>query len=259
MHDRCWARCLGNCKGPISGEHLISVGAFRPGIGKSDNRAGRIGERLTVTLRELDGTKSVKDTTVRRYTEDILCEHHNNVTADLDKAGSELIDAIWDFLEKHDRRKPLANLRWNVERYLVDSALVERWLMKIAVNNLFGQPFPIGGSGAAPGWPTPELVEMIFGVRPVPHDLGTGLFHVLLEGPKPDLGERFDLALLERGGIAGGMLLAHRTFLFGVNLEARSFPPQALAAMSRSLRDAMIVRPMKSMRIEGTNVELVFS
>lgn len=257
-NDGCWARSLDNCRGRLTGEHLISVGAFQPGAGKRNNRSGRLGEEITVTVHDSDGRAATRNTTVRQYTRDILCEHHNNFTNDLDKAGAGLIDAIGAFFETHDRRALYPNLRWNARSFSVDALRVERWLMKLAVNNAFGCAMPIGSREASAGWPCGELVEMIFGLRVVPRAAGAGLFHVLISGAKADRPDRLHLSLMEQNGVVAAALFGYRTFLFGVNLVEGAITPGHLATTMPALGSAAIAQPMNSMRIDGTNVELRF-
>lgn len=258
VNEGCWARSLGDCKGRLSGEHLLSAGMFRSTQGKPNTRRARMSEEIAVTHREPGGATSTKDLTVRRYTAHILCEYHNNTTSELDAAGGELIDAIWGVLDTHDARAPNPKLPWNPRRYVVKRELIERWLMKIAVNNAFGGLLPIGGHAAQPGWPTSELVEMIFGRRPIPNSEGGGLFQVLHDGPTPDRPAHFDLGLIERTGVLAAGLLLHRSFILGANLTNSPIAAEALCMLYPWLRSPVIVQ-LKSMRLPETNVELVFA
>lgn len=256
----CWANDLDNCRGPLTGEHLLSASVFRPTRreGAEPNRAARLGEEITVTTTDANGERTSRDLTVRRYTQHILCERHNNDTANLDEAGGALVRAIGNVFATHESRRHYRSLRWNRRTYEVDAALVERWLMKTAINHAFDRGLPIGRADARAGWPTRELVEMVYGIRDVPASDGPGMFHLLVPGTFEDRRDKFDLALYEQRGCVAGAMFGFRTFLFGVHLHEEPLHPHAVRSVHRRLNDALIARPLEKWWIDETNVELAF-
>jgi hypothetical protein len=60
----------------------------------------------------------------------------------------------------------------SVAVWAVPEGRLQRWFFKTAINNAFGGDLPIGAPHAQPGWPTTELVEMVFGLRPIERPAG---------------------------------------------------------------------------------------
>lgn len=158
-HPQCWANALDDCSGAIEGEHIISMGAFHPG---ESDRAGR--SRITVTSQSWRGTMKHR---LANLTSNMLCAHHNRVTSDLDAAGGSLAAALHGLIRMTQLRPPYP-LRWTPWIRDLDGVLVERWLLKTAVNcaHSGGVNVPIGGPEPAPNWPTRRLVEQVFGLAP---------------------------------------------------------------------------------------------
>lgn len=136
-----------------------------------------MGRRVTMVD---TSTQQTRKMTVRNLTRDILCEHHNNSTNDLDQEGGNFARAIEDLFatdaERHKLMDPRApRLQWSKKVFAVYGPRLERWFMKTAINHAFGRDLPIGGDAVPAGWPTPELVQMVFGRRPVDRAAGAGL------------------------------------------------------------------------------------
>src|SRR5882672_6826080 len=110
--DECWAKSLGDCEGKLSREHLISKSLFDGaeiqvfGLPWCPPEGKVIG---------IDGLAAK-----------ILCRLHNNRLSEVDQAGGEVFKKIKRFLGKVK-----SNPR---EKIKVDGSLLERWLLKTAIN-----------------------------------------------------------------------------------------------------------------------------
>jgi hypothetical protein len=254
----CWANVLDDCRGKLTGEHLLSVAVWAAPAGAPNNRKAKMGRRITV----LDTSQATRrDVTVRNLTRHILCEHHNNSTNDLDEEGGTFARSIEQLFtadaERHKLMHPGApRVAWQKKVFTVDGGRLERWFMKTAINHTFGRDLPIGGPTAAPGWPTSELVEMVFGRRSVSRDVGGGLFVLAATGHKHDFGERFELQPFDRlGQYIAGCLVGFRTLLFGVNFEPVKVQPAAFAKF-QGARGTSLIQPFHAMDFDISNVEL---
>jgi hypothetical protein len=159
--DGCWAKCLDDCWGLLTGEHNVSVGVFSSS-GPKDNRSARVRRKVTIEggPRELRYQQSVDNLKER-----ILCEGHNSGTSDLDTAAKELARAIEEYDRTRRARIPYPGLNWSRKVIPVNGPLVQRWLLKTLINNAHHHAQPMGGPHGLPGKPTPEMVEMVFGRR----------------------------------------------------------------------------------------------
>jgi hypothetical protein len=253
-HPGCWANALDDCSGQLTAEHLLPTSVWEPADGKPNSRENRLRTPIALTLQS-DGSETVRrDLTVRNHTARILCERHNAGTSELDAEAGRLAASIRGYFDVHKIREPLTKLTWNVHRFPVSGPLIERWLLKAAVNNLFDQNVRIGSPEAQAGWPARDLVEWVFGVRPVPREQGAGLF---LVDHACNVGDGYQLGTVERSGThASTFVMSYGVFHLGVQLEARH-PSQSQIDAVRHLRGGRIVRPAISVRTI-TNVELRF-
>lgn len=135
----------------------------------------------------------------------------------------------------------------------VDGPLLERWFLKTIINMAVGQSLPIG-LGAAPSRPTMELVEMVYGRRPIASP--RGLFCVARPGNEHSFGEGFQSIFIHQHKryLIGG-LLAFRTMVFGFNFEDARIPPQLFDKMP-AFQGSSVIHPFKELKFENTNVSL---
>jgi len=230
--EGCWANVLDACDGPLSAEHLMSVAIFAAAEGMPNNRRGRLGRRFTVRNAHHipDG-----EYTVEQLTANILCKYHNNSTSELDEEGGRFARAIenWSRTESERSCLPLAALNrrhrvdgptWNCRAFEVQGPRLERLFLKLAINNafLFNQ-LPIGGPEAAPGWPTRELVEMVYGRRPLTRP--SGLFYLATIVTEYQLDEEsFAPVYFDNGHYHEGCVWMFRTMTIGVQFTKQKLP-----------------------------------
>lgn len=258
----CWANVLDDCEGALTGEHRISVNVWAVPEGKPETRKSREARSITYKLWDQDrGIKAQRKLTVKNLTANVLCKHHNEATSDLDIEAGRFARAIEQSREANKSREWLANvgppfLRWNLRTYAVDGPLLERWFLKAAINNTFqATEMPIGSPTGTPGWPTRELVEMVYGVRPVPRDEGAGLFLLAAVSQKLDFSEEFSLLYFDRNSThVAGCVFSFRTMHFGVHFEATRLGH--IFEKVEHLRGMTLLQPFRALNTGRTNVEV---
>lgn len=117
----------------------------------------------------------------------------------------------------------------------------------------FGKNLPIGSPTAPVGWPAPELVETIFGLRSVRRAEGMGLFRLFSDHNE---GDRYALDYVENNGThLTAFILSYGIFHLGVHFEARSVTSSMFAAMPQ-YRHVEVDRSTNPWRTQRTNVEI---
>lgn len=134
-YSRCWANYRADCDRGMSKEHLLSKSLFHDQTVHVSGFNWCMGEEKSVGINSLQ----------RRF----LCEKHNNDLSDADAAAKQAIDAF----------------EAGGSEFLLNGILLERWLVKTAVNLSVGGDLHIGYgmSGSKPGWPSPYLLAVAFG------------------------------------------------------------------------------------------------
>lgn len=251
----CWANGLDDCSGRLTAEHVLSASVWDVPAGLAKTRENRLRRPLAITMRNA-GERSVRrEITVKNHTGNILCVEHNRRTSELDAAGGLLAEHIRDLFDVHLDRIKLPGLRWNVRSFDVSGPLIERWLLKVAINTLFRSQARIGGADAEPGWPTLDLLEIVFARRSIDRATDGRFFSVQSEH---NVGDRYRMACLERNpGEASTFIMSYGVFHLGVQLESRK-PNAGILNAVPHLGDGTIVHPPKAMRMERTNVEVRF-
>lgn len=158
MRD-CWARNFSPCKGKISREHYLSRSIF---------------EQDFVYVSGLNWCKSEeKKVSLSNLTSKVLCEHHNNALSGIDQAGANAI-RVFESILPEDRRS-VTTPPDNIE---IDGLNFERWLLKIALTLYFKSELHIGFgmTDSVPGWPSPYLLQVVFGNLPFTHKMGLYTF-----------------------------------------------------------------------------------
>lgn len=233
----CWARCLGGCKGKISGEHIITESAWKT-------------DRIFVK-----GLKwcspSYKEISVRNFTSNMLCERHNSELSNIgvDGGGALAAEAFRKAEKIHNQRS--ANIeagfrtgRFDLCEYNLNGLLQERWFLKTLINmELAGDQRLIIGPYLGHGErPHCYLVEMVYGLRPFPDK--SGLYIVLDSAHEARLEERISyhsyLRKAENGRyVAAGEFNFHG-FHFILALEPNGLPVSA----ERRSADNEVVRTL---------------
>lgn len=159
---KCWAKSLGDCSGPISGEHVVSAGLFQSAVVSVEGFSWCKGEAKNVGLKTL--------------TRKILCMTHNSRLSPVDDAAIAAFRVFREYIELTNVRETMEERYWTVVHREIDGSKLERWFLKTLINVTFDGQDRIGGQSLMPGLPSTELVEMAFGLRRIPPKAGLYFF-----------------------------------------------------------------------------------
>ncbi len=102
----CWAACLGDCSDKISGEHIITDGAFLADAVKVKGLPWCVDDFKTIGLASL----------VKK----VLCADHNSRLSEADAGAIQLGKAICASAELSEARKRMPPQEWPVRRFSVN-------------------------------------------------------------------------------------------------------------------------------------------
>lgn len=157
MND-CWAKGRGGCAQGISREHLISKGLF---------------DEPYVYVK---GFSWCKDKEVKiglgSLTSKILCGAHNSQLSPVDMEGIRL----GRFFDSLGANVDAVSPERKIHRF--DGHLLERWLLKTAINTSFGggEHIGVGMADSVCGKPSAYLLAVVFGDIPFSHKMGAYFF-----------------------------------------------------------------------------------
>lgn len=187
----------------------------------------------------------------------MLCDGHNHGSSELDAAGGRFSDALRGFADLAVERK-YTRLKWVAKRFDVDGPLVERWMMKTAINLMVGyrEDLPIGSEAAEINRPHVELAEMVYGRRPVSSPYG--VWYVTPLDGKTGIDDHFNIRHWRNGDVACGTLFTICGFRFAVSLSETE-PPWAFLGRTIGWRRYQSVRHLSDLRQERIGAELRIS
>lgn len=134
---RCWAFSLGDCNGPLTGEHVVSSAVLPRRI------------RITGLPWATNQDKAIG---AASFVANILCRRHNGLLSTIDAEAGRVAAELRSLRSS----EPL-------DRIQLDGPLLERWVLKTAINVLFGQKLRFGREQATLELPPPWLVAIAFG------------------------------------------------------------------------------------------------
>lgn len=160
--EECWAKALKNCSSELTKEHYVSnkifgdYGVLIKGFPWCRNKFMPI------------GTSSL--------TRKMLCMKHNSTTSQLDVEGTRLFSNCNEFYRLGKIRDE--GLLIDPPQVTLDSngEMLERWFLKILVNFSYGSDFYIGKNSKEKGFPSKNIVDIIFGKRSVSYPNGLYIF-----------------------------------------------------------------------------------
>lgn len=158
MRAGCWAAGLGDCGGKLSAEHVMSAALWAgPVIKASGGPYGR----------------APRDIGVANLTAKVLCQRHNSRLSEVDTAGVRAFETLTHTIALANARRLLPAQPWMRHGLSVDGPRLERWFLKTAINvGLVLKKTPVWAYDGATGSPSPEIVEMAFGLRPISAPMG---------------------------------------------------------------------------------------
>lgn len=260
----CWARKLGDCSDKMSREHVISNAAW-PG----KDRATRDKHRITASAGVYRAGRIdtnipggyLREQTVAGLTKRVLCTHHNSELSGCDEGAREFTAAL-DGFWKTCIGRPYETLSYTSRTFSVDAMRLQRWFLKTVITFAVGGELPIGGSGASPGFPTDELVDIAFGRAP-PYGY-LGLWTLDVPPQKIDQLRGFSFRPWRRvfenneaAPFIAGCFTQFRGLWFSVNLEPYGQPPTPQLPMRSLSRPIRFVR-FGEVAVDDRNVRLRF-
>ncbi len=195
----CWAKCLGDCKGNITGEHIITEKIWQ------GNEIGVFGFSWCREKHQFIG--------VANFTKNMLCERHNSTLSPVDQGGIAAFDTFRkvsnvDEQRRANREAGFRSGRLDLFTYSLDGPLLERWFLKTLINmeTAGDQNLAIGPYLDEPQ-PTRELVEVVYGKRSLTGN--AGLYVVTTLGQTVNMQERIQYVSMvgsssQRDYVAGG-------------------------------------------------------
>lgn len=225
--ESCWADCLGNCDEKLSREHLVSEAFF-------------LGDVVVV-----HGFSWCKDEPkvigLSALTSKILCEKHNNELSPLDTAVGKSSETFREIDRLYAVRGKLKPHYWNVKRFAVDGALLERWLLKTLINLWCNKQHPIGRDSTVEGSPSDRLVRIAFGLEKFKGK--AGLHFVVKEKMNIAVDERLQCTTLPKNNKIEMALFSFKGFGLLLCLEEEG-PPDSLRGLSFGGQDLGDVKPL---------------
>src|SRR5688572_6854781 len=242
----CWAAAMGGCGGGVSGEHLVSVVAFKT---TSDQVRDEL-VKLKVTVRQADGTTFV--TSLGNLVAKNLCRSHNERLSPLDAAAGKLAEAMLEHSRLARVRASNPAFWWPTRSFPLSWGLIERWVLKTAVTNLERFGLPIGFDSTVASRPSRELIEMIYGERPLSGAFGTWGGAAIGDELGPG-GTEFSFDHWDRGGrYFGGFLFRFRGLKLVANLDSEP-PPNPIPEAFGDWAGTQLLRPLRVVQFPYRN------
>lgn len=146
----CWAASLGDCDGPLSGEHLVSASLFADDV---------------VTVQGFNWCPEGKKIPLKSLTANVLCVKHNTALSPVDTVGGQAFSVIREMHRLREVRAKMKPRVWNIKRYDVDGKNLERWFLKTLINLCCHETKPVGLTSAIPARPSSHLVRVAYGLE----------------------------------------------------------------------------------------------
>jgi hypothetical protein len=161
--NKCYARALNDCDGPISGEHYISYSVLK-----------QLGSN--VALGGVPWSEQPISIPTKQVTGKILCKRHNESLSSLDATAGKLFEAIQN---THKGIKA----GW----VLLNGEDIERWMMKLLFGIIAsGNIRPRDGHTAEKTCPPMPYLNILFGHKPMPPGCGLRFLELAETAPRQE-------------------------------------------------------------------------
>jgi hypothetical protein len=162
-HPECYAQRLGNCRGPVSREHVVTDALLQE-VWQGAKGGSVYG--LTFLKATPDNPAEIG---IKGLTAKILCEGHNSDLSAFDTEIVKFLKALERLVRSEHDGEPVA------QNSYVNGDLIERWMFKTLLNGLFSGNFPAPFTESFAGQlPPDEWLNMIYRNMPLPP--GQGLY-----------------------------------------------------------------------------------
>lgn len=204
----CWASSLADCDQKLTREHVVSQCLFDTDQIMVQGFPWCLNEPKSIGLSNLVAK--------------ILCKKHNSALSDLDSAALDAFNVFREAIRLNDVRGKIRKpALWNVQRFVIDGPLLERWFLKTLINVSFGKEWTIGSGTHTAGNPSKELVEIAFGLRQFEN--GGGLYVAGEAGEQIDSMDRVNVTPMTDGTNLVAGKFNFRGYRFFLNLLAKEF------------------------------------
>jgi hypothetical protein len=213
----CYARYLGDCRGPVNREHVVSR-SLLDAVWQGE-KGGRV-HGLTFLRATAENAAQMG---IKNLTAKILSEGHNSALSPFDAEITKLFNAKERLLTDEIRGDPVAANSY------VNGDFIERWMLKTLCNGLFSGNFPVPFVNSFEGQPpTNGMVQIIFRNTPLPTGQGIYVSH---EGLPVNADNVFQLAVVgDPTGIVGlRMWMLGSLFTLVLSNDHEAFPELASA------------------------------
>ncbi len=236
--DRCWAKSLGDCAGPMSGEHYFTAGLFE-------------GDKVFVY--GLDWCKDKpKEIGKKSLVKNVLCKSHNERLSILD---DEAINAFEIFRKERELNAMRTEMRpryWTVHKWYVRGPLLERWFLKTLIDLACEGDRKIGPDSTEAGQPSPGLVRIAYGLEGFPGM--SGLYTLAAPGMNVNIRDRIEYIPMAHPDCLPGGLFCFAGYFFVIHLGTGGLDPNAELMLpgptpfGGMLGGGVNVRPMRHLR-----------
>jgi len=242
--ERCWAKSLGDCEGPLSGEHYFTAGLF---------------ETDKVFIYGLDWCKEKpKEIGKKSLVKNILCKSHNERLSVLDDEAIRAFKIFTEERKLNDIRTQMKARYWNVNKWSIKGPLLERWFLKTLIGIACEGDRPIGPESSEPGQPSANLVRTAYGFEEF-HGR-SGLYSLASVGLVVNIRDRIEYIPMAHPDCLPGALFCFMGYCFVLHLGVGGLDPNAeLMLPGPTPFDGMSsggvnVRPMRHLKAVKFNV-----
>lgn len=148
------------------------------------------------------------------FTKKALCRKHNNDLSPIDSSGAYAFDILRQQTTLTIERGKQPDRNYRKLTFSISATLLERWLLKTLINISYGGEHLIGPDSGKPGYPSAQLVNIVFGRKRFPP--GNGLHIVSKSGLDIHFSDRVEMAPLVKDAkyIHGGFFKFFGVLMF---------------------------------------------
>jgi hypothetical protein len=233
--DKCWAACLGDCEGGMSGEHIVSQSLFKSEYVDVSGFHWCKGEVKRVGLASL--------------TKNALCRKHNSSLSQLDSVAAHAFDVLRNQTKLSNDRAKNPNQKYKTVVYSLNASALEKWLLKTLINVEYGGDHFIGPNSTREGYPSDDLVNVVFGKTKLPKE--NGLYVASKVGLSLKFSDTVQIATLLKDDkyIQGGRFTFRGVYMFlDLVPGGLKVPFEAIPSMSEDWHYITLSKPFRQFK-----------
>lgn len=226
--DKCYAKSLKSCEGPISREHFVS------------NNILQILETIQPEgipwLSHREEHLVPNDLTIK-----CLCQKHNSYLSPMDSVAGGVFKSILDMSSGEDFTKVIVNGR-----------LFERWFLKLFFGMISSKQIKYDEKLVTMGDIDPEWIEILFLNKKFPK--GTGLFLVMKPGDQVTVDKKVKITTLFYEKAIQGLKIDFAGFIFYFSLL-----PKDIAFKKDHPHSAYIMHNPRHIKKDNYEIKFIWS